>query len=145
MIKQIALATLIPGAFALAVMLLAWRPWAMQRAERSSGAPSRLSSSHWGGGVALAGGLLIGFFILEHRLPFLWPPEKWQWLIWLTTAAGIIGIGQSLIAQGWRQRALCAVALAAAAAIFMRHPSSGVGWSWKVLMAGAVVISSGTP
>lgn len=133
------LSVALPGVLALVLALVAaFAPRTFNACGKRQRAETLLVSTC--GAVAISGGFLLCYFLVENRLPD-WPPrERWQWLALMAAGAGIIGIAHGLYAHHRLGRLVTGLALAAIAAL-MLHPTPSIthpGW-WQLALGAAVL------
>jgi hypothetical protein len=135
--RDIIFTTVVPFGVALAVLLAAWRPW--RRGERAS------RRGYWGGAVAVGGGFLAAFVLLDGR-PQGWPPaEARHWLFYLAAALTLLGVIESLVQAlapraNWL-RAEAALLVFAAGAYFLFQSLLRDG-GWTPVQAGCHLLLS---
>jgi hypothetical protein len=134
--REIVFTAVVPFGVALAVLVLAWRPW--RRGERVS------RRGYWGGAVAIGGGFLAAFFLLDGKPA--WPPaEARHWLFYFASALTVLGVIESSV-QAWAPkanwlRAEAALLVFAAGAYFLFQSLLQDG-GWTPVQAGCHLLLS---
>lgn len=134
-VRELLLGVLAPALIALAIMLIAWRPW------RSG--PRR---GEWGGAVGLAAGYICAHIGLAGPPRFTPAPVE-SWLVWIAIGGMAIGLIESRARGPWWGRLLWRAAATAGSVwlivrlrVINEQWSVGEGLAWTAgLTVGALV------
>jgi hypothetical protein len=81
--REILYTTALPGALALLVLAVAWRPWRRSKP---------VLRGHWGGGPAAGAAFGVGYALLDGEVP-AWPPAQARhWLFYLAAGLAVLGM-----------------------------------------------------
>src|SRR5688572_23306548 len=129
--REILYTAAVPFGVALAVLLVAWRPW--RRGDRA------VTRGAWGAPLGIGAGFLAAFALLDGRLP-AWPPgEARHWLFYFVSALALLGVVEALLhawlpGAAWLRAEALLVVLAAG--LFLLFQSMLRNEAWTALEAG---------